>query len=246
MTQRDRIMLGVIALVAVLAGSWMLAIKPKRNEASDLAGQAAAAQERRDAATTALASAKQARADYAEAQKTVARVGKAVPADDDIATLVYQLERSAVKAGIDFRTIDLSSGGSPTPASGAGTEAPAGGVTAVPFEVSFEGGFFDLRRFLTLVKSFTRVDGETVDVRGRLLSVDGVSLAASRKGFPNIKAEIKASAYTAPVPTAAAAAAPTPAAPGAAPADGSAAPATPPATDSTPAGTTAAVTGVTR
>ena len=236
MSQRDRIMLGVIALVAVMAGSWMLAIKPKRDEASELAGQAAAAQQRRDAATTALASAKQARADYADAQRTVARVGKAVPADDDTATLVYQLERAAEKEDIDFRSIDLSAAGAAAPA---GDATSNGGVTAVPFKVIFEGEFFDLRRFLRLLKGFTVVDGEDVDVRGRLVSVDGVGLAASRHGFPNIKAEITASGYTAPVPTAAAPAAPgAPATPGAAPGTPAPAPASPT--------TTASVTGVTR
>jgi hypothetical protein len=241
-TQRDRIMLGVIALVAVLAGSWMLAIKPKREEAGRLAEQASAAQERLDAATAALASAKQARAAYADAQKTVARVGKAVPADDDVATLVFQLERSARRAGIDFRSIDLAEGGgSPTPAGGPGTGAPAGGVTPVPFRMTFEGDFFDLRRFLSLVRSNAKIEGTKIDVRGRLLSVDGVSLVASRKGFPNIKAQIAASAYTAPVPTAAAAGA----ADGAA-ATGGTAPATPDASAAPASATPAAVTGVAR
>ena len=239
MTQRDRILLGVIGLLAVLAASWMLAIKPQREEASALADQAAAAQQRLDAATAALASAKQARADYADAQRTVARVGKAVPAEDDTATLLYLLERSARKAGIDFRNIDLSAGGGdPTPASGAGTDAPTGGIVAVPFKVTFEGGFFDLRRFMTLVRSFTTFDGERVKVNGRLISIDGVSLAASRHGFPDIKAQISATAYTAPAPTAAdtGAAGAAPGAPGAAPeSSGTPAPAT-----------TATVTGVAR
>lgn len=245
MTQRDRIMLGVIAAVAVLAASWMLAIKPKRQEASDLADQAAQAQQRRDAAVSALATAKQARDEFATAQASIARMGKAVPTDDDVATLVFQLERSAAKAGIDFRSVELTgSASNPTPSSGPGTAAPAGGVTDVPFNLTFEGEFFELRRFLDHIKSFAKAEGEKLDIRGRLMAVEGVSLIAGEGGFPNIKAQIAAKAYQAPAPSAAGAA-------GAA--GGAAAGAAPGAAGTTPetsgagsSATTATVTGVTR
>lgn len=239
MTQRDRIMLGVIAAVAVLAASWMLAIKPKRQEASELADKAAQAQERLDAATLALASAKQARENFAVAQAKIARMGKAVPADDDVATLVFQLERSAVRAGIDFRSVALdSTAANPTPSSGPGTGAPAGTVTNVPFKLSFEGGFFELRQFLDHIKSFAKADGDTLDIRGRLLAVEGVSLVAAEDGFPNIKATISATAYEAPAPSA------TPEATGVAgAATGDAAA---PDSSGAAAATTATVTGVTR
>jgi hypothetical protein len=231
-TQRDRIMLGVVVAVAILVGSFMLAIKPKRQEASQLAEQATQAQQRRDTALASLANAKQARADFAEAQISIARLGKAVPADDDVATLVFQLERSARKAGIDFRAVRLEAAGTdPTPSSGAGTAKPGGAtdITKVPFKLTFEGRFFDLRRFIEHAKSFTGMKkGKYVSVRGRLLTIEGVSLAASSAGFPDIKAQIAAVAYTAPAPASpitASTGAATPAASAAAPATASGTPA---------------------
>jgi hypothetical protein len=202
-TKRDRITLCVLAAVAVIAAGWMLAIKPKREEAATLADQAAQAQQRRDAALASLANAKQARADFAEAQIGIARLGKAVPGDEDVATLVFQLERSARSAGIDFRKVALSqNGASQTPAGGAGTDQPQGSdVEKVPFTLTFEGDFFSLRKFIDHAHSFTRMrDGKYVSVRGRLLSIEGVGLVAAEDGFPRLKAQIAAVAYKAPAP----------------------------------------------
>jgi Tfp pilus assembly protein PilO len=197
-------MLGVIAAVAVIAAAWMLAIKPEREEASTLADEAAQAEQRRDTALASLANAKQARAEFAEAQVGIARLGKAVPADEDIATLVFQLERSARKAGIDFRSVRLEEqAANPTPDSGPGTSSPNGasGIDKVPFKVTFEGSFFELRRFIEHANSFTRMrEGKYVSVRGRLIAVEGVSLVAASGGFPQLTAQIAATAYSAPAP----------------------------------------------
>ena len=199
MTKRDRIVLGVLAVVAVMAAAWMLAIKPKREEASQLADSAQQAQQRRDTALASLANAKQARADFADAQIGIARLGKAVPTNEDIATLVFQLERSARGAGIDFRSVRLESTSTDTGASGNGA---ASAIKPVPFKLTFEGGFFDLRRFVRHANSFARMrEGKYVSVRGRLISIEGVSLVAGPKGFPELKAQITANAYSAPAPS---------------------------------------------
>jgi Tfp pilus assembly protein PilO len=198
-TKRDRIVLGILAVVAVMAASWMLAIKPKREEASQLADTAAQAQERRDTALASLANAKQARADFAEAQIGIARLGKAVPSDQDIATLVYQLERSARGAGIDFRSVRLEAA---TVDTSGNQNGAAAAIKPVPFKLIFEGGFFDLRRFVRHANSFARMrEGKYVSVRGRLISIEGVSLVAGPNGFPELKAQITANAYSAPAPT---------------------------------------------
>lgn len=202
MTKRDRIMLSVVVAVAVIAAAWMLAIKPTREEASDLADQAAQASERRDAALASLANAKQARAEFAEAQIGIARLGKAVPTDDDIATLVFQLQGSARKAGIDFRSVRLDQAAATTPPA-TGAKPTAADVKKVPFKLIFEGDFFDLRRFIDHANSFARMrDGKYVAVRGRLIEIEGVSMAAGPDGFPSLKASLTATAYSAPAPEA--------------------------------------------
>ena len=65
----------------------------------------------------------------------------------------------------------------------------------MPFSFIFSGTFFDMERFFGDVQSFVRVDGKDVDVDGRLLSIDGFGLVAGPGGFPNVKANIVATAY---------------------------------------------------
>jgi Tfp pilus assembly protein PilO len=200
-TQRDRIVLGVLATAAVLAGFWFLLLAPRREEASKLAGEVATAQTRVDAARSKLIAAEAAKKDYNAQLLTLARLGKAVPADDDVPSLVYQLERTARNAGIDFRSIDLAESG--VTAQG-GTPSP-GGLKALPFKVKFEGQFLELRKFLDLVHPLAKPKGsKAMDVRGRLLVVDGVSLAPSASGFLNVKAEVLATAFVSPAKDAAA------------------------------------------
>ena len=91
---------------------------------------------------------------------------------------------------------------SPAPATQAATSSlPPGaavgsaGFPTMPFSFVFNGTFFDMERFLSEVQRFVRVNGENVDVRGRLLSIDGFALNAGLNGFPSVKASIAATAY---------------------------------------------------
>ena len=117
MSNRDRIVVGVLACVVAIAGFWFLALKPKRAEADAAATRAAEAQTRLQEANSALATAATAKKSFDTDYATIARLGKAVPEDDDAASLVFQIETAARKAGIDFRS--LAVGGS------AATPAPA-------------------------------------------------------------------------------------------------------------------------
>lgn len=128
MTQRDRTVLMILGIIVVLAGFWFAALKPKRNEIKVLDGKITAAQQRLTTATTAAADAQQAKARYAADYATIARLGKAVPIDDDTASLVYQLDHAADRSGIDFRSIQLAGGGTTTPA--AANSTPSAQVAA--------------------------------------------------------------------------------------------------------------------
>jgi hypothetical protein len=48
------------------------------------------------------------------------------------------------------------------------------------------------------VQRFATLAGDQLSVRGRLLTVDGFALTASRYGFPKVKASINATAYLVP------------------------------------------------
>jgi hypothetical protein len=65
----------------------------------------------------------------------------------------------------------------------------------MPFAFIFDGTYFDMENFMSEVQRFVRINGDHVDVRGRLLSIDGFSLSAGPGGFPKVKATIAATAY---------------------------------------------------
>jgi hypothetical protein len=76
-----------------------------------------------------------------------------------------------------------------------GATVGAAGFPTMPFSFVFSGTFFDMERFLGDVQKFVRVNGKQVDADGRLLSVDGFALVAGPGGFPNVKANVVATAY---------------------------------------------------
>ncbi|HWH96258.1 MAG TPA: type 4a pilus biogenesis protein PilO [Baekduia sp.] len=230
MTARDRTVLIVVGLLAALAASWFLAISPKRKEAKDVAAQVTTAQARLDAAQASAATAEAARKRYSEDYSTVARLGKAVPVDDDMPSLVYQLESTAHANHVDFRSIKLTASASAQPtgaaaavastkpttgttpgATGAtnpastltsalppGATVGAAGFPTMPFSFDFNGSFFNMQRFLKAIDGLTTVDGKSISVKGRLLTVDGVNFKASGKGFPDVDATVVVTAYLLP------------------------------------------------
>ena len=108
MSAQTRMIAGVGALVAVMAGFWFLLLAPKRADISAANGKIAQAETRRDAAQASASEAGAAKSRYMRDYETVARLGKAVPADDDVASLVYQLEAIARANKIDFRAVKLT------------------------------------------------------------------------------------------------------------------------------------------
>jgi hypothetical protein len=232
-TSQRSLVLGVVGMVALVAAFYFLALAPKREQISVADDGIAQAEQRRSVAATAVAQAERARAGYQDDYATVARIGKAVPQDDDIASLVYQLETIAEKHDVDFRALKLT-GQTEAPAPAAeqapddadakkdekGEEAtepeattpvapvvaqpPPGavvgtaGLLTVPFTFTFDGDYLKLQRFLNDVDGLANGKGEKISVRGRLLTVDGFSLAAAQEGFPKLKALVSATAYLAP------------------------------------------------
>ena len=105
MTARDRIIIGVVVFAAALAAYWFLVLAPAREEAGRLAGQIAEQEKRRDSAQAAMAQGRSAQVRYAGDYATVARLGKAVPVDDDVPSLIYEIESAADRSRVDFLSL---------------------------------------------------------------------------------------------------------------------------------------------
>src|SRR5690606_19616482 len=124
MTQRDRIVVGVLALVAVGAGCYMTVVKPTNAEGAHRDTPTPQAERRRATALADLQAATTAREQYRQDQRTLAILGKAVPADDDVPSLLYHLHKAARRAGVSFEAVTVGQGaGAPVPGATEGEPA---------------------------------------------------------------------------------------------------------------------------
>lgn len=112
MTGRDRTVLIVVVSFVLVAAAWFLVLAPVRKDSKSLDGQLSAAQTRVQAAQAGVTAGERDRAAYRQNYATVARLGKAVPADDDVTSLVVQLQSAAHRSHVDFRSLELASAGS--------------------------------------------------------------------------------------------------------------------------------------
>jgi Tfp pilus assembly protein PilO len=199
MSTQMRLVLGIAVTAAVVVALWMLAVAPKRQDASRLGTDLTQATARLTDANQRAATAAQARATYARDYATVAKLGKAVPVTTDVPSLVYQLETAARRAKVDFRSVTASDSTPSAPAPGAAATA-GGGIQPAPFSFRFVGTYFGLQRLLAEIDRFSRVSGTKVAVSGRLLTIDGVTINPASQGLPKVQGTITARAYVAEIP----------------------------------------------
>jgi type II secretory pathway pseudopilin PulG len=203
MTARDRIVIVIVIVVAAIVGSWLMVIQPKRDRAAKLGAQVTSARSQLDAARAELAQARLAQSAYRAASAQLARLGEAVPPDEQVPSLIYQLQSAANGARIDFRGLQTAASSSSTASSSSASQsssvsAGSNGFPTQQFTFTFIGTYTQLSRFINHVQHFVTVKGEKVSVRGRLLALQSISLAAAPSGFPNVTATISASAYVMP------------------------------------------------
>jgi Tfp pilus assembly protein PilO len=235
-SQSNRTILAVVGLAVVAIAFWMLVISPKRKEASKLDAQATQLKSSLAQHEAEVAEAEVAKREFPTAYQHLVVVGKAVPGGDETASLLVQMNRIAGGVGGTFRNITLTPAGgeeAAAPAPAGSEEAPASptevaasllplgatvgpaGLAVMPYEVTFDGNFFQIADFIEGIDSLVKTKSGTVRVDGRLVTIDGFSLeAAPDKGFPALQASFALTTYLTPPGEGAAAAAPEGVAPG--------------------------------
>lgn len=224
MSSTNRLIAAMLAVVVLGAAFWMMLLSPKRDEAKKLSVEVERLEASLAQHEAAVAEAEAAREEFPTQYQRLVVLGKAVPGDDEAASLLVQLNRIADRAGGSFREFQLSaaSGGeaAPAPTPPAGSEGttvsatevaasllPLGatigpaGLAVMPYEVTFDGNFFDVADFIKGLDRLvnTGEDGTEVVVDGRLLTIDGFALEAdSEKGFPHLEATFSLTTYLTP------------------------------------------------
>ena len=226
MSATNKMIAAMVTLAVLSIAFWVLMLGPKRQEASDLGAKveelkASLAQHEQEIAV-ALAARQSFPTDY---QQLVV-LGKAVPSDDDTASLLVQLNRIANNAGVTFRDLELSAAAgaaapAPAPAPAASGAVPASapvppteaaastmplgatvgpaGLGVMPYTLTFDGDFFEIADFIDGLDSLVKTTNENVAVDGRLITIDAFSLAADpTRTFPALQATFSVTTYLTP------------------------------------------------
>lgn len=221
MSRTNQIVVAMLATVAVAFGFWTLVLSPKREEAAKLQGEV-------DEARTSLAQHQQevdqgleAREEFADNYQQMVVLGKAVPREDETASLLVQLKAIADRADVRFEEIKLDGEGegeaAPTAVPPGSPEEPApptevaasllplgasvgpAGLGVMPYTVKFTGDFSRISDFIKGLDAFVRSTNEGVDVNGRLITVNGFSLdALTGAGFPQLEGTFSITTYITP------------------------------------------------
>ena len=225
MSQSTRTVVAMIAAAVLGSAFWVLALSPKREEVKKLDKQVGTLQATLAQHRAEIAEALEAREEFPEHYEQLVVLGKAVPGDDDTASLLVQLNRIAGNTGVAFSTFTLSSEGGesapapPAPATGGSTVTPASnpsptevaasllplgasigpaGLAVMPYSLTFSGDFFKLADFIKGLDSLVKTTNEQVAVNGRLITIDSFSLEAGPKGFPSLTATFEITTYLTP------------------------------------------------
>ena len=204
MTRSPKVLIPVLAALLAVAAFYFLLFSPKREEAAKLDTDIAAKQVQLDQSRAQVAAYEKTRANYATNYKTLTRLGKAVTADDDVRSLLVQINDAAERSKVDFHEISIGSSGQPGAATASGLAPPPGtvavgsaGFSAMPFSFGFEGSFFRLSDFLDRLEDFVTVTNDDIDVSGRLLLLGSISVTP-QEDLKHLTAQIGAASYLVP------------------------------------------------
>jgi Tfp pilus assembly protein PilO len=227
----NSVVVAVLAVVVLAIAFWMLLLGPKRDEAGKLGADVEKAKTSLTQHRAEVAQALEARERFPVNYQQLVVLGKAVPGDDDTASLLVQVNRISERAGVSFQTLSLEAdeGEAPPPPAASTPEAPStegagestaslasptevaastlplgaaigpAGLGVMPYSLTFTGDFFHIADFIKGLDSLVKTQNARVSVDGRLLTINGFSLApAPESGFPSLEATFSVTTYLTP------------------------------------------------
>jgi Tfp pilus assembly protein PilO len=224
----NKAIIGMVVVAVLAAAFWILLLSPKREQASELASEVEGQQAALVQAQSQVTEATAAREEFPNDYRQLVVLGKAVPANDETASLLVELNRVADHAGVSFDSLQLSSTGSEVaPEAGLAPEASAtsavttsstvppteaeaallplgatigsAGLGVMPYNLVFTGNFFQVADFIHGVDSMVHTDKSEVGVDGRLVTLDGFSLTEGpSEGSTGLEATFAVTTYLVP------------------------------------------------
>lgn len=125
MTDRDRKLLAIFAVVILLGGYWFLVLGKKRSAVAEAEQSKISAQRALDDAKNAAQVGKREKKRYPVSYSRVVRLGKAIPEQSDLASLIVQVSDISDETGVRFQSLMISDGASEAGAGGTGATGVA-------------------------------------------------------------------------------------------------------------------------
>lgn len=221
--KKNNILIVAMLVIAVVAGAfWILLLSPKRDEASKLDKQVERLESSLAQHESEVSAAEEARKEFPVDYQHLVVLGKAVPSNDETPSLLVQVNRISHKSKVRFQTLSLEASGSEGEGEAAAslstpgdkpvsaTEAAASlmplgasvgpaGLAVMPYSLTFTGSFFKIADFINGLDSLVKTTNEKVGVDGRLVTINGFSLAEdSEAKFPALQANFSVTTYLTP------------------------------------------------
>ena len=231
-SSKNMTIIGAVVIVALALLFWTQLLSPKRDEAAKLGGQIETTEASLVSHRAEVEAAEAARERFPTEYERLVVLGKAVPGGDETASLFVQLNGLADRSGVRFNNLELNSegaggsaeeaasprstpGGTPVSATEvAASLLPLGasigpaGLAVMPYTLTFEGDFFQIADFIEQLDKLVKTQNEKVLVDGRLITVNGFTLAPegegegsgahSGGGSPSLTASFEVTTYLTP------------------------------------------------
>jgi Tfp pilus assembly protein PilO len=182
LSTRGLFVAAVLIVLVYAAVVWFLLVSPKRSDAAAARADLAAAELR---LAEAKAGSRIRDRGPGAPVADVFRLAKAMPSTVDQPGLVLEFSRLAQKSGVTLRSL--------TPRD---PVAGVGGPSLIPVTVTVGGSYAEITKFLARTRALVTVRDGKIHARGRLLSVQSVSLIESAtERFPALDATIELDAY---------------------------------------------------
>lgn len=172
--------LAVAAAALIAAAGWFLLVSPQRDEATRLDDEIAVTEKKIVQRKAELAGP---RREVRVRQSDVYRLRRAMPDTADIPGVMFELDRLAKRAKVEFQAISPQA------------EVQLNGFTVWPVQVIVNGRFANVSRFLRELRTLVTVKKSKLDARGRVYSVDSVQFTESQDGFPDVEADLRVNAF---------------------------------------------------
>jgi Tfp pilus assembly protein PilO len=200
---RDRILVGVIAVIALFGAYYMFALKPERQKVSALDAQIVTGKASLASAQASYVTGKKAQAALKANTAEWSAIHLAVPDQSDIPALLRTLQSTAASVHVHMQTITLSGASTATAATttpattaatttGATTTTPAPTATPLPIQLTFSGGYHALDTLVRRLNALVSVSGGKLHATGPLMTIGSVSLTQATGG---LNVQISASLY---------------------------------------------------